>query len=444
MPARAPGSPRVFTTTRTEIERVLPQTLPNTWRGFLLADIGATVVGSIGLLYLVAAIRRTWRWLVALKHQHMLNNPERAALVPPLPSHLESLDLTKARQLLWNVCAVLLFGGLVALFSTLLYFGVTLENEDGSVYEVLAGALFLLALSVRALWKAVRRFVNERRVQRASRDPLRTVDAVTEQSVHRAHLIPRLVISAPPIPPVSGHLQEITVERNVFGRTPWNIAYLRLFDNEQGLREFLAGAWRECGYVHLIKDADSVSPEEAQAMDDGAEIFINSRSRLLAELAVRPLQPLSPGRCELAYVAAESVKVSDRYGSYPVRAMLCHETFWKSAVDVLLERADLVVIDLHGYHWNNTGTAYELQRVIDRFSIERCLVLAAGNSDTAFLEAQVQRAWSQMARGSPNEGSIPREVLMAQQWSGTSEQSRALAALIQRRMDVKASAELNA
>jgi hypothetical protein len=62
------------------------------------------------------------------------------------------------------------------------------------------------------------------------------------------------------------------------------------------LQEFLAGAWRECGYVHLIKDADSVSPEEAQAIDDGSEIFINSRSRLLAELAVRPLQPLSPAR----------------------------------------------------------------------------------------------------------------------------------------------------
>jgi hypothetical protein len=125
------------------------------------------------------------------------------------------------------------------------------------------------------------------------------------------------------------------------------------------------------------------------------------------------------------------VKVSDRYGSDPVR--LCHETFWKSAVDVLLERADLVIIDLHGYHWNNTGTAYELQRVIDRFPIERCVVLAADDSDTAFLDAQVRRAWSQMARGSPNEGTIAREVVMAQQSSGTSE-SRALAALLQRRL----------
>ena len=272
-------------------------------------------------------------------------------------------------------------------------------------------------------------------MQGASRDPRHSADAMDEQVAHRAQQIPRLIISAPALTSLGMSLREVTVERNAFGRAPWNIAYLRLFDNEKGLQEFLSGAWRECGYVHLIKDADSVSPAEAQAMAGGPEIFINSRSRLLADLAARPVQPLTPGGRELAYFSADPVRVSDRYGSYPVRALLCHETYWRSAVDVLLERADLVVLDLHGYHWNNTGTAYELQRVIDRFPIERCVVLAAGSSDTAFLEAQIQQAWSQMARGSPNEGSKPREVLMAQQWSGTSEQSRALVALVQRRLD---------
>jgi hypothetical protein len=424
------------------IDRLIPQTLPKTWRGFLVADVGAAVVGAIGLFFLVVAIRRIGRWLIALKHQRMLKDPVRAALVPPLPSHLESLDLTKTRQLLWNVSGVLLFGSLVVLASTLLYLGVNVEGNDDEfpVYELLAAALFMLGGSMRALWKAVRRFANERRVQRASRDPRQTTSTVTEQSSHRAEWIPRLAISAPVCPPLDRTLQEITVDRNIFGRRPWNIAYLRLFDNEKGLQEFLAGAWREFGYVHLIKDADSVSPDEAQAMARGSDVFINSRTRLLEELAARPLQPLSPGRHELAYFAADPVKVSDRYGSYPVRALLCHETFWKSAVDVLLERADLVLIDLHGYHWNNTGTAYELQRVVDRFPIERCVVLAAASSDMAFLEAQIQRAWSQMARGSPNEGRQSREVLMVQQ----SEHSRALAALIQRRIDVKASAELNA
>ncbi len=122
--------------------------------------------------------------------------------------------------------------------------------------------------------------------------------------------------------------------------------------------------------LHLIKDADSVSPEEAQAIDDGR--IINSRSRCCG---VRSSLAAALPDGANSRMSRPSVKVSDRYGGYPVRALLCHETFWKSAVDVP-ERADLVVIDLHGYHWNNIGTAYELQRVVDRFPIERCLVLA--------------------------------------------------------------------
>jgi hypothetical protein len=425
-----------------EIARIIPETLPKTWRGFLAADIGAAVFGGVGLLFLIAAARRIYRWLIALKHQRMLKDPRRAALVPPLPSHLESLEATKSRQLFWNVTGVIAMAGLVALFATLLYFGITFEDDsdDASVYELLAGSLFLLAVSIRALWRAVRRFIKERRVQRASRDPNQTAD-VQQQVSRGAHQIPRLAISAPSLSSPGRNLQEVTLEHNVFGCRPWNIAYLRLFDNEQGMQEFFTAAWRECGYIHMIKDADSVSPAELQAIGDGTDVFINSRRRLLAELAERPLQPFSPGRRELTHLAAEPVKVSDRYGSYPVRALLCHETFWKSAVDVLLERADFVVLDLSGYHWRNSGTAYELQRVIDRFPVERCLILATGQSDTAFLEAQIQRAWSQMANGSPNEGSRPREVLMAQQWSGTSENSRPLAALIQDRLDRAETAE---
>ena len=420
-----------------DIARLLPAAVPKTWRGFPLADVAAAVVGSVGLVYLVAAIRRIRRWLIARKHLRMLNDPDTAALVPPLPSHVESLEPPKPRQVVQSAAAVLVLLGIVAIMVTLLSLGlVRLDagEDEFPAFEVLAGALLLLVFAARALWRDVRRFVQERRIQRASREPVLSADR-TPRPRGSARSIPRLIISPPVLPSVAATVQEITLERNVFGRRPWNIAYLRLFDNEKGLQEFLEGAWRECGYVHLIKDADSISPDEAQAMAQGSEIFINSRGWLLAELARRPVQPLSQGRRELAYFSAEPVRVNDRYGSYPVRALICHETFWKTAVDVLLERADLVVIDLHGYHWNNTGTAYELQRVVDRFPIERCVILAAGDSDTTFLHAQIQQAWSQMAEGSPNEGTQPREVLMAQQSSGSSEQSRALAAVLQQRLD---------
>ena len=110
---------------------------------------------------------------------------------------------------------------------------------------------------------------------------------------------------------------------------------------------------------------DSLSEEELDAID-GASLFINSRSRLLADLDRRPTEPLPCGKREFASLAAKDVAVEDAYGSYSVYAPLCHESFWKVAIDVLLERADVVILDLSGYHRDNLGTGYELQRVIDR------------------------------------------------------------------------------
>jgi hypothetical protein len=186
-----------------------------------------------------------------------------------------------------------------------------------------------------------------------------------------------------------------------------------LFDNEGGLKRFISGAWRWCGYVHLVRAARSVSADELAALEKGSGEIINSRVGLLAELAAQSSEPLPAGSHALRNVAAHDVRVIDEHGSYPVRSLLCHEEFWKQAIDVLLERADVVVIDLSGYHWENIGTGYELQRVIDRFQIRNCVVLVQlGHGDRQFVDAQIKNAWNRMANGSPNAGTKAQEILI--------------------------------
>ena len=85
----------------------------------------------------------------------------------------------------------------------------------------------------------------------------------------------------------------------MFGRPPWSILYLRLFDNEARLRSFLEGPWRSCGYVHFMRAATSVSAEEIDAAKDGAAVFVNSRAWLEEELSgANRSSPLSVGRHE--------------------------------------------------------------------------------------------------------------------------------------------------
>ena len=165
--------------------------------------------------------------------------------------------------------------------------------------------------------------------------------------------------------------------------------YFRLFENETGTARFVRG-WSTLGYVYLLRSASQVEEAELEAAE---------RSGAVGSLFIS-----TPVQLESALVPAAAQH------TYPQRALLCHGNFWRTAVDLLLERMDLVMIDLTGFRLENVGTAYELQRVIDRFPIERVTLLAAPASDRKFLAAQVRAAWSRMAAGSPNAGTGARAV----------------------------------
>lgn len=175
----------------------------------------------------------------------------------------------------------------------------------------------------------------------------------------------------------------------------------------------MQGAWREFGYVHLLRSATSVTPAEyrrAKRSGDFSSFFIASRDQLLTTLNEGSVQ--KKGRCRLESIGPATIKTRDRYGSYSVGALLCHGTFWKAAVDELLDRMDLVALDLSGFLPENVGTHYELQRVIDRFPIEGVVFLADDQSNARFITEQLQTAWSHMAAGSPNAGHDPKTALV--------------------------------
>ena len=96
--------------------------------------------------------------------------------------------------------------------------------------------------------------------------------------------------------------------------------------------------------------------------------------------------------------------------SFPERSLLVHGRYWQAALDTLLSRADLVVLDLSGYRRRNRGTGYELQRLVDTVPAERVLLLADPWSNKRFLRREIEKAWRRMAAGSPNAGAGRRYV----------------------------------
>jgi hypothetical protein len=288
----------------------------------------------------------------------------------------------------------------------------------------------LIAIAVAgtlALLFAIGAFANGRRwhmarvIERFSNDPTLIAQLPEDEPVADrtpAAVVPPLDVrfaKAKKLPKLRVRLRRVTSDRNVVGRRPLRIVFLRLFENQPRMRTFIEGAWREFGYVHLLRSAASVTRKEyrwAKSTGDPRGLFVASDDRLESELARRSAQPYRKGRYRFRSIGPRTIRVRDRYGSYPMSALLCHGTFWKAAVDRLLEQADLVVFDLSGMTERNVGTTYELQRVVDRFPIERVVFLADQRSKSAFLGSELTRAWRAMAAGSPNSSSEVRTALV--------------------------------
>ena len=282
-----------------------------------------------------------------------------------------------------------------------------------------------IAICLGLIWLTLA-IVNGRRwhlgrvVERLSKDPALAEylpDAQLSQEP-RARLIPALEIddrSARQIPKPP-HLWRVTATHNVVGEQPLSIVYLRMFENQPRTRTFIQGAWREFGYVYFLRSAKSVTPREfrwARESQDIAGLFISSREQFAARLARPPTAPSGGYWHSFKNIGPQTIRVRDWHGSFPPQAFLCHGAIWKAAVDMLLDWADLVVLDLSGFTPDNLGVRYELQRVIDKVPIERVVLLADRRSDRNFLRAQVHHAWEQMAAGSPNSGRQPRVARLA-------------------------------
>jgi hypothetical protein len=190
-----------------------------------------------------------------------------------------------------------------------------------------------------------------------------------------------------------------------------NIVYLRVFDNRPRARTFARGAWREFGYVYLLRNASAVSLTELLRRRSDPDFFIRSEAQLRAELDRAPTAPQPVGWRRISGIAGSTVLAYDRYGGYPVRTPMCHGDFWKTALDVLLERADLVVLDLSGFHTKFQGTQFEIQRLVDTIPIHQVVLLTDPKSNRRFIQEQVKLAWEHMDARSPNVGTGQREIL---------------------------------
>lgn len=294
-----------------------------------------------------------------------------------------------------------------------------LFTSVGTPFRAFAAVFLVLCVVAAAVNGS--RWHTARAVRRLSEDP-----ALAGLLPDREDATPRPVATARPrlrVEPVHpplwwtgvGPCTTVREDRNVLGHPPLFVVYLRVFENQPRSRTFVRGAWREFGHVHLLRSAAAVDPAEfRRARREGRleRLFLRDIDQLRAVLDRPRRAPYPRGWRALRTIAGSTVRVYDRYGSYRVRSLICHGSFWRSAVDELLTRADLVVLDLSGYRERNAGTQYELRRIVDTVPIDRALLLADPRSNRRFLCEQIEFAWGNMAATSPNARDTRPEVVV--------------------------------
>jgi len=354
------------------------------------------------------------RWHIARRWERMLDDPATAATVPPLESHLESVhpSPTGFRAISWlllvvaGLVAFLAYGALAASGS------VPFPHDNDTRQGLGAAALFLVLAAVSAVRRVRRWWVARTVIRLASDVTIGSPQDATEQArPRRSSSIPRLHVAFGgewiPRPP-----GDFSLTGGGSTSDPLDILYLRLFDNSIGTERFVSAPFRRYSYVYLLRSAEQVDADElesAEASGRPTSMFITTAADLDAALDRAPRGPHELPRPEGFRDAWHFLRDHEQ-GMYPVRALLCHDSFWKAAVDILFTRMDYVALDLSGYRPEHFGTRYELQRVIDRVPIDQIALLAEATSDQKFLTAQVEAAWSQMTDGSPNTGTGERTV----------------------------------
>ncbi len=148
---------------------------------------------------------------------------------------------------------------------------------------------------------------------------------------------------------------------------------LRVFQHDaqvQNLFDTVIERWRVSGNTVLIAGTDLL--ERTLGADD---IFAFLDGRLSTRFIA--------ARADVAAHIAAFDWLRDHDGRYRVNECYCHDTTWQDALAALVERSDVVLMDLRGFKARNAGCAHELATLARAARIARVVVLVDAETDRA-------------------------------------------------------------
>ena len=163
---------------------------------------------------------------------------------------------------------------------------------------------------------------------------------------------------------------------------PPTLLVLRVFQRDaqvQALFDQVIERWRLTGNTVLIAGTDlidrTLDADDIFTFLDGglAQRFIATDADVAPRLAGFDLRP-------------------DAEGRFRINECYCHDTTWRSALDALVQRSDVVLMDLRGFQAHNAGCVHELQTLAQAQRLGRVVVLVDDQTDRAAADAAAAAA----------------------------------------------------
>jgi hypothetical protein len=163
---------------------------------------------------------------------------------------------------------------------------------------------------------------------------------------------------------------------------PPTLLVLRVFQQDasvQALFDRVVERWRLVGNTVLIAGTDLLSrtldPDDVFAFLNGrlAQRFIGSDAQLAERLRELDLQP-------------------DPDGRYRVNECYCFDSTWQQALAALMQRANVVLMDLRGFQSHNRGCRHELAVLAHSPHLQHVVLLADTRTDRDTAAAEVSGA----------------------------------------------------
>jgi hypothetical protein len=80
---------------------------------------------------------------------------------------------------------------------------------------------------------------------------------------------------------------------------------------------------------------------------------------------------------------------ADADGRFRVNECYCHDTTWQEALRALVQRSDVVLMDLRGFKAHNAGCRFELAALSEAPRLQRVVVLSDAQTDRAAADASI-------------------------------------------------------